>query len=55
MKPTRVYRLNVQYPERNYLSRKGADYMAGVFRGYGAKVTVIPSLPVQWPPPDGES
>lgn len=39
--------------ERVYLSRKGADYKAGLLRGYGAQVTVVPSLPVEWPAASG--
>ena len=35
--------------ERSYLSPAGAEHRAGLLRKWGAKVTVVPSLPVQWP------
>ncbi len=35
--------------EREFLSRSGADHRAGVLRGYGARVTIEQSKPVQWP------
>jgi hypothetical protein len=35
--------------ERLYLSRSGASQRAKLLRGWGAKVTVLPSLPVEWP------
>lgn len=39
--------------ERMFLSRSGANQRAKLLRGYGAKVTLVPSLPVEWPAPGG--
>jgi hypothetical protein len=42
--------------ERVYLSRSGAARRARALRKYGAVVTVVQSLPVEWPTPaDGAS
>lgn len=45
-----------QWPaERHFLSASGAETRAALLRGWGADVTVRPSLPVQWPVSDGAS
>lgn len=41
--------------ERAFLSRSGARQRKKLLEGYGAKVTILPSLPVEWPAgTDGE-
>ncbi len=40
--------------ERTYLSLKGARFRAGQLEKWGAKVTVEPSLPVEWPAPPAD-
>ncbi len=40
---------------RRYLSRKGAEQGAGMFRKYGAKVEIVPSLPGELPAQDAAS
>lgn len=37
--------------ERLFLSASGARQRANLLRGYGAKVEILPSLPVEWPEP----
>jgi hypothetical protein len=39
--------------ERQYLSRSGANTGAGLFREYGAEVTIERSDPVTWPSAGG--
>ena len=42
--------LEFRWPaERLFLSRSGANQRARLLRGYGAKVTLVPSLPLEWP------
>lgn len=35
--------------EHLFLSRSGANKRAALLRGYGATVTLVPSLPLEWP------
>ena len=39
--------------ERLFLSRSGAGKRAGQLEAWGARVTVVPSLPVEWPAEPG--